>query len=726
MGMGRLPTSELHPLPTNLVMIFSGFNRLRPFALGAFFLSLHLSLLAVPFQLNYQGRVVSNGVAFSGDGQFKFALVNGDASVTYWSNDGTSVAGSAPTAAVTVAVSSGRYALQLGDASIANMTALPAAVFDNDSLFLRVWFSNGTGPFELLSPDRKITSVAFALKADSARTVESLPDDFVSETKLDAALRTKLASLQTQITTLQTSLNNLPTPNNGVDGTDGADGVGIQDVQVADNGNGTFNLTFVKTDNSTHVVTTPNLRGAQGAAGADGAAGTNGAAGANGVGIQNVQVADNGNGSFNLTFVKTDNSTVVVSTPNLRGPQGPSGPQGPAGVAGTIAASPTGNVVASSSSSDATLTGAGYVTFQSFPADSWSDSPGDNPLTARYGHSAVWTGTSFAIWGGTMGPGFDLSNGSIYEPSAKTWTPISPLDAPSARYEHSAVWSGSDMLVWGGRNSIGSLGNGKRYNLATQAWSDIAATGAPSARYDNVALWVNSRMLVWGGRGNTSLLNDGALYNPSDNSWTTLNASLPVGLASLPARYGAQAAVAGDSVLIWGGIGASGPLNTGLKLSYVNGAPTAWSQLSTTGAPIAREGHVAVWTGSRLLVWGGLAGGAYLNSGASYDPVTDTWAAISTTNAPTARSGHAAVWTGSELVLAGGENAAGTLADSFAYNPVSNSWRALPGVVGSRSGAAITWTGSQVLLFGGAGDWTALSLAKEIDPAPPIYLYRKQ
>ena len=58
----------------------------------------------VPQLLNYQGRVAVGGVNYSGTGQFKFALVNADGTETYWSNDGSSAAGSEPTAAVSLSV----------------------------------------------------------------------------------------------------------------------------------------------------------------------------------------------------------------------------------------------------------------------------------------------------------------------------------------------------------------------------------------------------------------------------------------------------------------------------------------------------------------------------------------------------------------------------------------------------------------------------------------------
>ena len=83
-----------------------------------------------PGILNYQGLVNVNGAAFTGAGQFKFALVDAAGTTTYWSNDGNSTGGNEPTAAVSLAVSSGRYSVALGDTTVANMTAaIPASVF---------------------------------------------------------------------------------------------------------------------------------------------------------------------------------------------------------------------------------------------------------------------------------------------------------------------------------------------------------------------------------------------------------------------------------------------------------------------------------------------------------------------------------------------------------------------------------------------------------------------
>ena len=123
------------------------------------------SQAAVPQLLNHQGRVAVNGVNFQGSGQFKFALVNADGSVTYWSNDGTSSAGSPPTLAVTLPVTKGLYAVLLGDTTLANMSALPSSALEHEQVRLRIWFNDGNRGFQQLTPDQRLAAAPFALLA---------------------------------------------------------------------------------------------------------------------------------------------------------------------------------------------------------------------------------------------------------------------------------------------------------------------------------------------------------------------------------------------------------------------------------------------------------------------------------------------------------------------------------------------------------------------------------
>ena len=128
---------------------------------------------AVPQILNHQGRIAVDGINFDGTGQFKFALVDATGNTTFWSNDGTSNAGSQPTAAVSLSVVRGLYSVLLGDASLPNMTAVPAAVFANTNVRLRVWFNDGSHGFQLISPDQRLAASPYALAAENAALATS-------------------------------------------------------------------------------------------------------------------------------------------------------------------------------------------------------------------------------------------------------------------------------------------------------------------------------------------------------------------------------------------------------------------------------------------------------------------------------------------------------------------------------------------------------------------------
>ena len=111
-------------------------------------------------EFNYEGRVLVDGLAFTGSGYFKFAVVIEDGALTLWSNDGTSTTGDEPTGSVLINVDSGVFNVIVGDASQTNMDSISPAVFNIETdYYLRVWFSDTgeEGTFEHLAPDRKIT-----------------------------------------------------------------------------------------------------------------------------------------------------------------------------------------------------------------------------------------------------------------------------------------------------------------------------------------------------------------------------------------------------------------------------------------------------------------------------------------------------------------------------------------------------------------------------------------
>jgi len=76
------------------------------------------------------------------------------------------------------------------------------------------------------------------------------------------------------------------------------------------------------------------------------------------------------------------------------------------------------------------------------------------------------------------------------------WTAMSTTGAPSARFAHTAVWTGSEMIIWGGSDGSNALNTGGRYNPATDTWG---ATSITVARGSHTAVWTGSEMIIWGG-----------------------------------------------------------------------------------------------------------------------------------------------------------------------------------------------------------------------------------
>jgi N-acetylneuraminic acid mutarotase len=232
-------------------------------------------------------------------------------------------------------------------------------------------------------------------------------------------------------------------------------------------------------------------------------------------------------------------------------------------------------------------------------------------------------------------------------------------------------------------------------------WTATSTVNAPSARGGHTAVWTGSEMIVWGGiycfwPAGCIHFNTGGRYNPSTNSWTaTSTNSAPEG------RYRHTAVWTGSEMIVWGGLGDFGFLNTGGRY---NPSTDSWIATSTTNAPSARNYHTAVWTGSEMIVWGGSVDTSEFSTGGRYNPMTDSWTATSTTNAPSARNYHTAVWTGREMIVWGGGGESGLLNTGGRYNPGTDRWTTT-----SSTNAPVrrylhtaVWTGSEMIVWGGA------------------------
>src|SRR5262249_62107265 len=116
--------------------------------------------------------------------------------------------------------------------------------------------------------------------------------------------------------------------------------------------------------------------------------------------------------------------------------------------------------------------------------------------------------------------------------------------------------------------------------------------------------------------------------------------------------------------------------------------------------------HATVWTGSEMIVWGGGIDSPLSEraNGGRYDPATDTWTAVSSTNAPEKRRALTAVWTGTEMIVWGGVWELPSpspyiqyLNNGGRYSPASDSWVPTSiqdnGPPAPRQFHTATWTG---------------------------------
>jgi hypothetical protein len=248
-----------------------------------------------------------------------------------------------------------------------------------------------------------------------------------------------------------------------------------------------------------------------------------------------------------------------------------------------------------------------------------------------------------------------------------------------------------------------------------EGWSTVpAAPGGSRTQHD--ALWTGTEMIVVGGSPQPGTAANPAVeaFNPATDEWRTIGET--------PHPYTSASAVwTGTEIIVWGGETAwnTGPATaTGARLDPATGVwdTTAPTQLRP------RSDHLAVWTGTEMIVWGGrtISSGFYVNrfDGAAYDPATDTWRPIA--DAPLEIipvAGGAGLWTGETFIVWGfpADGGPDTDPEGMAYDPVSDEWTEI-----AASGLGFgyfesAWTGSELLVVGGTPDLEFVAM--RYDPA---------
>ena len=250
-------------------------------------------------------------------------------------------------------------------------------------------------------------------------------------------------------------------------------------------------------------------------------------------------------------------------------------------------------------------------------------------------------------------------------------------------------------------------------------WKEMSPSGL-CGRYHAATAWTGTELVIWGGENCAGAscptieaphLADGAAYNPATDAWRKLAAS------PLSKRTPAATAWTGTEMVVWGGVNEEGFLADG---AAYDPARDRWRAIA--GSPLnPRNAVMAVWTERELVIWGGGDLDEGFPDGAAYDPAADRWRPIAA--APLSRRANGyAVWTGREMLAWGGvdPDANVEFRDGAAYDPVADRWRTITAApVEGRADAAHVWTGRELVVWGGTsiGSTSLFADGAAYDPA---------
>ena len=255
---------------------------------------------------------------------------------------------------------------------------------------------------------------------------------------------------------------------------------------------------------------------------------------------------------------------------------------------------------------------------------------------------AVWTGKEMLVWG--------PFTHEAYNPATNRWRllPRPPSDGLNAVGAGLVAWTGREMIGWGGGCCGDAFDDGAAYNPTTNTWRTLARSPL-TGRQSPLGAWTGRELIVLGGRdGDGKALTGAAAYDPATDTWRRI--------ASPPANTSDAVVVwSGRELLVVGGTGEGRKLPTA-GIGYIT-ATNRWRTLPPMESGRARA--AAVWTGKRLFVWGGeqrLSGEDVLPAhGLAYDPKSGRWSPLPEASVQ-GRLDPVAVWTGKRMIVWGGSD----------------------------------------------------------------------
>jgi N-acetylneuraminic acid mutarotase len=302
--------------------------------------------------------------------------------------------------------------------------------------------------------------------------------------------------------------------------------------------------------------------------------------------------------------------------------------------------------------------------------------------SAVFPGTSVWTGKQLIVFGNVPNKSADVT--AAYDPAANTWSRLAVPSKSVQEPGYKAIWTGKEMLVWGAFHSLA-------FNAQTKQWRSLRKS-LPRG----IVVWTGREAIGWGGGCCADAQSNGEAYNPATDTFRKLARS-PLA----PSQRPLGAWTGRELIVFVSGFGPDGkawPARLARAAAYDPAANT-WRRIAQLPGAGTRFAGIAVWDGREVLA---VAAGAKAQSALAYNPTTNQWRRLA--SLPTARVGAAAVWTGKRLLLWGGQsgNASTDLGDGLAYDPQANRWSTLPTApLRVRSGPVVAWTGHALIVWGG-------------------------
>jgi hypothetical protein len=272
-----------------------------------------------------------------------------------------------------------------------------------------------------------------------------------------------------------------------------------------------------------------------------------------------------------------------------------------------------------------------------------------------------------------------VANAYIYNAVSKTFTATTGNLNTARTGATATLLANGEILIAGGSSdgtATNALNTAELYNPVTGAFT-VAGSGSgnvmTAVRFGATAtLLTNGQVLIAGGQSSSGALSSAELYNSGTNPGTDTFTATTGSLGT--ARYDAAAMLlANGSVLIAGGTGASGTLNSAELYSAGTFASAGTMTAARTGATAT-----LLLNGNNVLIAGGSTDGSTpLNTAEIYATAGGSFSASNSTLNTPRFNGTATLFPNGMVLLVGG--ASGSTAEL--YDPDSDKFDATGGLL---------------------------------------------